>query len=91
MAKSTIVFEVIAIESDSDGHDPYPLRVVCLTKQQGKLVVWGAEGKMDNIQRIREATLPCTVHCIPAEPPAVATEEQGHTAWVHPTDWLQLG
>ncbi len=56
-------FEVTGIESDQDNYTPYPVRLVCSTKGGGgteKLVVWGKNNQMANVERIRQA--PITLH-----------------------------
>ena len=85
-------FEVTGIESDQDNYTPYPIRLVCSTKGGGgteKLVVWGKDNQMANVERIRQAQMPCVVSCDWSEPPPYA-KKRGEVAWVKPNAALHV-
>ena len=83
-------FRITAIESDSDNRPPYDTRLVCVADdEQKRLVIWGQEDQMANVEAVRRATLPCVVSCDWKEPPEFA-RARGEVAWVHPTDYLRV-
>ena len=92
-------FEVTGIESDQDNYLPYSVRLVCSTKGGGgtdklgggtdKLVVWGKDNQMANVERIRQAQMPCVVSCDWSEPPYYA-KKRGEVAWVTPDAALSV-
>ena len=82
-------FRLLKIASDDRGWPPYVVRVVCVTDDNKKLVIWGEPGAMKNVEEIRMANFPCVVSCDWDEPSDHA-KEKGHTGWVLPTMLLRV-
>jgi len=57
-------------------------RLVCVLDNGDKLALWGREGKSENIDKVTQTGLPCTVECQYREPGEVQAREYGHTHWV---------
>lgn len=56
-------------------------RLVCITRDDGKLAIWGDDSSHQNIDTVQAAGMPCEVECECIAPQDWA-RKHGHTYWV---------
>ncbi len=86
-------FTLIAFDEDDPHVRKGPtgkLRLVCRTRQGGKIAIWGSDDSRRNIDAVRTAGLPCTIECEYTESLPRWALDYGHTQWVSQDSHLQV-
>jgi len=76
------IFTIVGFDEGGVRGTPDNLRLVCLLAEGGKLAIWGAAGNSNNIDRVTEHGIPCTISCEYRKPGEIQAEKYGHTYWV---------
>jgi hypothetical protein len=87
------VTELVLIGVDDESKDdPRHYRLVCAIEGGGKLAVWGRDGNMSNIAKVREWIdqfgFPLRVSCVWIEAESWA-KKYGHTHWLAENDVIK--
>ena len=65
-------------------------RLVCVTDSGAKVVIFGRECALKNINAVLDAGLPCTVRCETHPASQTANRIAGHTHWVWECSTLEI-
>ncbi len=86
------IFKLVGLDEEGGRQESARgvMRLVCRTRDGGKLAIWGSSKNTTNIDLVAEAGFPCTINCYWREPAPWARNRYGHTHWIREDADLEI-